>query len=47
MEAIMFGADFFKVMRFVFALVKLLAQIFGNDEDRQAAEDNGFAPTKE
>lgn len=39
----MFGADFFKVMRFVFALVKLLAQIFGSDEDKQAAKDNGFS----
>lgn len=38
----MFGSDLFKVMRFVMALLKLLAEIFGDDEDKQSAKDNGF-----
>ena len=40
----MFGKDFFKIMRFVFLLVKLLAKVFGNEEEMQQAKENGFAP---
>lgn len=38
----MFGSDFFRIMRFIIALLKLMADIFGNDEDKQEAEKNGF-----
>lgn len=39
---IMFGSDFWKILKFVIALLKLMAQIFGNDEDKKSAEENGF-----
>jgi len=38
----MFGSDFWKALKFFMAVLKLLAEIFGNDEDKQAAKDNGF-----
>lgn len=38
----MFGTDLFKVMRFVMAILKLLAEIFGDEEDMKKANDNGF-----
>lgn len=35
-----FGNDYFKTMRFVMAVMKLVAEIFGDKEDAQnAAED--------
>ena len=42
----MFGSDFFKVMKFVVALLRLLAEIFGNDQDKIDAEANGFGNGK-
>ena len=38
----MFGSDFFKIIKFVIAILRLIAEIFGNDEDRRSAEENGF-----
>lgn len=38
----MFGSDMFKVMKFVMLLLKLLAEVFGDDEDKKSASENGF-----
>ncbi len=38
----LFGSDMFKVMRFVFLLLKLLAEVFGDDDDKKAAKENGI-----
>lgn len=37
-----FGSDMFKIMRFIIALLKLLAEIFGDDDDKNSANENGF-----
>lgn len=39
----MFGKDFFRIMRFIIALLKLMAEIWGDDDDKKEAEANGFA----
>lgn len=31
----MFGRDFFKILEFVMAALRLFARIFGDDEDRK------------
>ena len=31
----MFGSDFFKVIQFITALLRLIAQVFGNEEDKK------------
>lgn len=31
-----FGADYFKIIEFVIAVLRLLAKIFGTEEDRKA-----------
>lgn len=41
-----FGKDFFKWMAFAIELIKLLIRIFGDDEDRKTAEQNGFDTKK-
>lgn len=38
----MFGADFWKILKFVIALMKLMAEMFGNDEEKKAAKENGL-----
>lgn len=38
----MFGSDFWKILKFVIALLRLMAEMFGNDDDRKAAKENGF-----
>lgn len=35
-----FGKDFFKVLKFVVEIMKPIALIFGDDEDRKNGEDN-------
>lgn len=35
------GKDFFKWFQFVIALVKLLTQIFGDDDDKAELKKNG------
>lgn len=37
-----FGQDFFKIMKFVVAILKLIAEIFGDEEDQTNATNNGF-----
>lgn len=37
-----FGSDMFKIMRFVFLLLKLLAEVFGDDDDKKSANENSF-----
>lgn len=32
---VMFGSDFFKVFRFVIAIIRLIVEIFGTDEDKE------------
>ncbi|MBA7623489.1 hypothetical protein ES703_30885 [subsurface metagenome] len=39
----MFGKDFFRIMRFIIALLKLMAEIWGDDNDKEAAKENGIA----
>lgn len=38
----MFGSDFFRIMRFIIALLKLMAEIWGDDKDKEEANANGF-----
>lgn len=38
----MFGSDFWKILKFVIALLKLMAETFGNDDEKKAAKENGF-----
>jgi len=35
----MFGKDFFKILKFAFAILKLFTKIFGDDEDRDNGHD--------
>ena len=35
----MFGKDFFKILKLVFAVLKLFTQILGDDEDRENGHD--------
>lgn len=37
-----FGTDMFKIIRFIIAIMKLLAEIFGDDDDKTSANENGF-----
>jgi len=34
-----FGADFFKVLEFVMAVLRLFARVFGDAEDRKADDE--------
>jgi len=34
-----FGADYFRIIEFVIAVLRLLAKIFGDDDDRKADKD--------
>ena len=36
------GKDFFLFFRFAIAIVKLFAEIFGDDSDKKEAKKNGF-----
>lgn len=35
----MFGQDFFKIIEFAVAILRLFARIFGDDEDKQNDDD--------
>ena len=35
-----FGKDFFRVLKFVVAIMRLIAEIFGDDEDRKNSTEN-------
>lgn len=35
----MFGGDFFKILEFVMAVLRLFARVFGDDEDRKADDE--------
>ncbi len=34
-----FGSDFFKILEFVVAILRMFARVFGDDEDRQADDE--------
>jgi hypothetical protein len=40
-----FTPDLFRWLRFAFLVFKLLVKIFGDDQEKEEAEKNGFAPT--
>lgn len=35
-----FGGDFFKILNLVIQIMRLFAKVFGNDEDKNAAEES-------
>ena len=35
-----FGKDFFKILNFVIAIIRLIAKIFGDDETKKEVEDS-------
>lgn len=43
----MFGKDFFKILKLVFAFLKLFTQIFGDEEDRDNGHDFEIPITKD
>jgi len=34
-----FGSDFFKILEFVVAILRMFARVFGDDEDRAADDE--------
>lgn len=34
-----FGADFFKILEFVVAILRMFARVFGDDDDRKADDE--------
>lgn len=34
-----FGEDFFKVLEFVMAILRMFARVFGDEEDREADDE--------
>jgi len=43
----MFGKDFFKILKLVFAFLKLFTQIFGDEEDAANGKDFEVPITKD